>query len=212
MRASAEKQKPNSRSSMLLPGASYTCMFVFCMYISPRVRHVCVFYMYIVLCAYSITCAITPAPLRAQMHVRKGDELGDVIRHGQEQIDARERYFSELRSSYEQQLAQFAQQAQVDREQSERAEQARRLAESALEKLTYELHRIRAADTTRREMEEKLKVQVLESSRRLHELQESEDKTRTKAHQTLTTLRDWHEEYFAHAAPSNQEAEQYFLA
>ena len=42
--------------------------------------------------------------------------------------------------------------------------------------------------------------------------QESEDKTRTKAHQTLTTLRDWHEEYFAHAAPSNQEAEQYFLA
>ena len=98
---------------MLLPGASYTCMFVFCMYISPRVRHVCVFYMYIVLCAYSITCAITPAPLRAQMHVRKGDELGDVIRHGQEQIDARERYFSELRSSYEQQLAQFAQQAQA---------------------------------------------------------------------------------------------------
>jgi hypothetical protein len=69
--------------------------------------------MYIVLCAYSITCAITPAPLRAQMHVRKGDELGDVIRHGQEQIDARERYFSELRSSYEQQLAQFAQQAQA---------------------------------------------------------------------------------------------------
>ena len=147
-----------------------------------------------------------------QVHVRKGDELGDLIRQGQEQVDARELYFSELCVSYEQKLAQFAQQAQLDREQCERAEEARKLAESSLEKLTYELHRIRAADKTRREMEEKLKAQVLESSRRLHELQETEDKTRTKTHQTLKTLHAWHQEYFANAPSSNQDAEQYFLA
>ena len=73
---------------------------------------VCILYVHSIMCV-QYNSAITPAPLRAQMHVRKGDELGDVIRHGQEQIDARERYFSELRSSYEQQLAQFAQQAQA---------------------------------------------------------------------------------------------------
>ena len=147
-----------------------------------------------------------------QMHMRKGDELENLIRHGQEQVDARELYFSELCASFEQKLAQFAQQAQMDREKCERAEEARQLAESSLEKLTYELHRIRAADKTRREMEENLKAQVLESSRRLHELQETEDKTRTKTHHTLKTLHAWHQEYFAHAPSSNQDAEQHFLA
>lgn len=147
-----------------------------------------------------------------QLHVHKGDELGDLIRHGQEQVDARERYFSELCVSFEQRLAQFAQQGQLDREQCERSEEARQLAESSLEKLTYELQRIQAAEKTRREVEEELKAQVLESSRRLHELQETEDKTRAKTHQTLKTLHAWHQEYFAHATPSNQDAEQYFLA
>jgi len=45
--------------------------------------------------------------------VRKGEEFGDMFRQGHEQTEARERYFSEMKTHYEHQLTELSHKAQV---------------------------------------------------------------------------------------------------
>ena len=46
--------------------------------------------------------------------MRKGEEFGDMFRQGNEQTEARERYFSEMKTHYEHQLTKLSHKAQVD--------------------------------------------------------------------------------------------------
>ena len=46
--------------------------------------------------------------------MRKGEEFGDMFRQGNEQTEARERYFSEMKTHYEHQLTELSHKAQVD--------------------------------------------------------------------------------------------------
>ena len=58
------------------------------------------------------------------------------------------------------QVSELANQMQAEREGRVRAERSRQLAEQALEKLMNELDRMRAAEKTRSEMEDKFRQQV----------------------------------------------------
>ena len=145
-----------------------------------------------------------------QSHLHREEEMGDMFRQAQDQVEARERYFAEMRTSYEHQLADMTQQAQAERDNRERAEEAKEQAEQALGKLTAELERIRAIEKTRREMEEKFMRQMMESNRRLHDVRNREDQMRVLSMQNLERLRDWQDKFFA--GPTEEDLDQFFLA
>lgn len=149
-----------------------------------------------------------------QSEVRKGEEFIDMFRSGKEQIEAREQYFAEMRMHFEQQVSELANQMQAEREGRVRAERSRQLAEQALEKLMNELDRMRAAEKTRSEMEDKFRQQMMTSNQRLHEIRTHEDKMRVLSVQNLENLKQWHDKYFSAALQeaTDEDADQFFLA
>jgi hypothetical protein len=151
--------------------------------------------------------------LQLQSQIQKGQEFGDMFRLGQEQVEARERYFAETRMKYESQLNELVVQVQAEQNQRELAEQMKQLAEKALEKLMLELERIKAVERTRRESEEKFMFQMMESNRRLHDVREHEDKTRTALLKNLDKLRTWQDKFFPPTLGSlEDETENLFMA
>mmetsp|Transcript_49530 Transcript_49530/g.77364 ORF Transcript_49530/g.77364 Transcript_49530/m.77364 type:complete len:196 (-) Transcript_49530:64-651(-) len=140
------------------------------------------------------------------------EEFHHNFKQAKDQAEARETYFAEMRSRYEEERHAIEAQLSQERELRFKSDDGRQQAETTLEKVMGEIERIKESERRRREMEQEVSNRLFDCSQKMVETRTQEEKIRGLTVENHLLFEQWQNDFFSNRTLEEAQQEQYFLA